>query len=141
MAIRYHGEPITVTKPEDAAGYLARTALLPDNEYEGGVLRFMEEFGGNRFWIYYMVTNMPRGGRSCEIRRLIGMDGDNPMLDVPPATIREMSNSNVRSRVTEIKNRYRNDPILIRFRGEAEREKRGLTRIRGKFDGTIAHTV
>ena len=135
MATRYQGDSIVVSKSEDAAAMLARTASLPEREIEGALLRFGVEYGGNRFWIHYMVV----GKRPLVVRRVTGLDGDNDMFDVPANLIDRMSGSDIRFMVDQLRTEYRNNPLIVRYMGDKAREKQGA-RIRGKFDGVISAT-
>lgn len=133
MAIRYQGDPIRVVKPEDAVDMIARTAMLPDQQVEGALVRFAVEYGGNQCWVHYMVVSR----KPFTLRRVIGLEGDNELLDVPASLIDGMNGPQIRFMVDQIKLVYRAHPLLARYRGEQAREKRGMSRIRGKFDATI----
>jgi hypothetical protein len=131
MAHRYKGDPHRIVNHADAAQLLGYTAQLPPDEFMGGVLRFADEFGGNMYWIYYIVTDTPQT-KPWTIRRLVGMSGDNEQFDVPATTIADMGNSEVRQAVNAMKNRYRSEAPLVRHRRDVaaarnERESRQFT--------------
>lgn len=122
MAHRYKGEPHRIAAQADAAQLLGYTAQLPEDEFMGGVLRFADEFGGNMYWVYYMVTDTPQT-KPWTIRRLVGMSGDNAEFDVPASTIADMDNSQVRQGVNAMKARYRTEAPLNRHRKDVAAAK------------------
>ena len=128
MAHRYSGDPYRVANSAEAAKLLSYTAQLPKLEFDGALLRFADEFGGNLYWTYYMVYETPQT-KAWTLRRVVGMSGDGGDNDVTPETIRNMSNEDIRKAVHALQSRYRTEAPLMQTRKEhAAAKQRGESR-------------
>lgn len=136
MAHRYKGDPVRVTDSAKAAQLLSYTAQLPKYEFDGALLRFADEFGGNMYWTYYMVYDTPKTN-SWTLRRVVGMSGDLSDHDVAPTVIRNMSNEDIRKAVWTLQSRYRTEAPLTQHRKEQAAAKQKAESREFSATGTV----
>ena len=122
MAQHYEGDPFRVESSAEAADLLSYTAQLPPAEFQGALVRFADEFGGNLYWIYYIIVETPQT-HPWTIRRVTGMSGGSKDKSLSPEMIRSLSNDDLRKAVRQIQSKYRGDASLIQARKESVKAK------------------